>query len=206
MNKNLFAPIAFVTALVLLAGSLLLISYTRKTAPAPSIVLDVTTKTFDDEVLNSKIPVYVLFYVKKGCQPCEDQKPIVEKLAAEFAGKVKFVKVEALDNEDVSIAAGIQAVPTHFFLKPAEMVGMGAQGYLSEGDLRKFIEAGLAKKAKPAAPAQPGAQPGTGQPAKPADPAKPAGPATPAVDPAKPADPVMPDPVEPDPDNATDGN
>lgn len=173
MKNRWFPAVALITAIGLLIGCVMLINSYKN--PTPANVVEATVDNFEDQVLNSPLPVYVQFYVSKGCKPCEQQAPIVEKLAAEYAGKVRFVRVDASTQMEIAIAAGIKGVPTHFFLKPADGIGAVAEGFLDEATLRKFLDAGIALQ-KPAQPA-------------PADPANPTG------DPAK--DPNQPAPVQP---------
>lgn len=144
--KSKFPAIAAGIALALLIGLIGLISHTRVVTPAN--MTEITMQNFQTEVLQSTTPVYVEFYTT-GCKPCEAQAPVVEKLAAEYKGKVKFVRVDARKQPGIAQAAGIRGVPTHFFLNPAEGVGDVAEGVLDEAKLRQFLEDGLKLK-KPA--------------------------------------------------------
>lgn len=184
MKNKWFAPAALVAALVLLVGCLTLI-YTVRNSVSKNVA-EVTVNNFEDQVLKSPMPVYIQFYVKKNCKACQAEVPIVEKLAVEYAGKVRFVRVEARENMELAIAAGVQGVPTHFFLKPAEGVGAMTEGFLDEAALRKFLDDGLALT-KPAAPVPP---------VVPVDPKD--TPVDPKATPVKPADETTPaTPVKP---------
>jgi thioredoxin 1 len=147
-NPRFFPAAALVTALALLIGLVALIN-SQKTH-TPENVIEGTVSNFQDAVLKSPIPVYVEFYVSGAqCKPCIAEDPIVAKLATEYKGKVRFVRVDAMKNPQIAQAAGITGVPTHFFLKPAEQLGGSAEGFLDEAQLRAFLEAGL-KMQKPA--------------------------------------------------------
>ena len=53
----------------------------------------VSDKTFEEEVIKSDIPVLVDFWAP-WCAPCKMIAPIVEELAAEYDGRVKFAKLD----------------------------------------------------------------------------------------------------------------
>ena len=58
---------------------------------------EVTDANFDSEVLKAETPVLVDFWAP-WCGPCRMVAPIVEELSDEYAGKVKFVKLNTDDN------------------------------------------------------------------------------------------------------------
>jgi thioredoxin 1 len=159
MKNRWFPAVALVTAVVLLVGLVGLI-YSYKTSPSANVI-EGTTANFEDTVLNSPLPVLIVFTTSDPqCVPCKTQEPAINKLADEYAGKVRVVRVDAMKQMPIAIAAGIQGIPTHIFLKPADGIGAVAEDILDEAQLRQFIEAGL-KMQKPAQP----------DPAAPADPA-----------------------------------
>ena len=55
--------------------------------------VEITDATFLDEVVNSEVPVVVDFWAE-WCGPCKMIAPIVEELAGEYEGKVKFAKMD----------------------------------------------------------------------------------------------------------------
>lgn len=151
MKSKLFPTIALVAAVGLLLGLVGFIYHVKTADAPPPNVTEVTVDNFEDTVLNSPVPVYIEFYVSQNCKPCAAEAPHVAKLATEYAGKVRFVRVDASKQPAIAQAAGIRGVPTHIFLKPADGVGAVAEGYLTEQELRDFLDKGLALQ-KPAAP------------------------------------------------------
>ncbi len=101
---------------------------------------DVSTKTFEKEVLDASktVPVIVDFWAP-WCGPCRSLTPIIEKVVGEFKGRVKLVKVNSDDNPELSQAFRIQSIPNVIAFKDGRAVSqfVGAQ---PESQVRTFIE------------------------------------------------------------------
>lgn len=98
----------------------------------------VTDKTFEKEVMNSKVPVLVDFWAD-WCGPCKQIAPTLEKLAGEFAGKIRIAKVDVDANPGLQQAFHVQSIPTLMFVKNGKIVGQQA-GALPEHTLRSAIQ------------------------------------------------------------------
>jgi thioredoxin 1 len=83
---------------------------------ATSAVGHVTTDTFDQEVLESDVPVVVDLYAT-WCGPCKMLGPVFEKMAAAYDGRLKFVKVDVEEEHDLATRFGVMGVPTILFFK-----------------------------------------------------------------------------------------
>lgn len=79
-------------------------------------VKDVNDAGFEAEVLKSNLPVLVDFSAD-WCAPCRAMTPIVESVAAKFAGTAKVVKVNVDDNQSVTQRFGIKGIPTLIVFK-----------------------------------------------------------------------------------------
>ncbi len=73
--------------------------------------MDVNEANFKQEVLNSPIPVLVDFWAD-WCVPCKMIEPIVEELGKEYAGKLKVVRINVDDNQNIAIQYGIMSIPS----------------------------------------------------------------------------------------------
>lgn len=104
-------------------------------------VMDVTDSNFDAEVLESKIPVVVDVWAE-WCGPCRMYGPIVEEVAKDYEGKIKFVKVNADECERVIQKYSITSIPTTILLKGGEVKGMNA-GAVPRETLKKWIASNL---------------------------------------------------------------
>jgi thioredoxin len=83
---------------------------------------------FETEVLKSQTPAVVDFYAD-WCGPCRMVSPIIEQLSKEYAGKVKFVKLNTDENPDIAMKYGIMSIPTIIVFKNGQvastMIGAG---------------------------------------------------------------------------------
>lgn len=81
----------------------------------------VDKENYDVEVVQSSMPVVVDLWGPQ-CAPCLALMPDVEKLAAEFDGKVKFCKLNVAENRRQAITLKVMGVPTILFYKNGENV------------------------------------------------------------------------------------
>jgi thioredoxin 1 len=83
--------------------------------------LNITDDTFDQEVLQSDMPVIVDFWAT-WCGPCKMIAPILEEIAAEYSDKVKVVKLDVDANNKTAGKYNIMSIPSLLFFKGGEMV------------------------------------------------------------------------------------
>ncbi len=83
--------------------------------------LHVTDNNFQEEVLQSPIPVVVDFWAT-WCGPCRMIAPIIEEMASEYEGRAKMCKLDVDNNQKTAMTYGIRSIPTVLIFKGGELV------------------------------------------------------------------------------------
>ncbi len=107
----------------------------------------VTDNTFQAEVIDYHLPVLVDFWAP-WCGPCKTVGPILDKLAVEFAGKIRIAKVNTDENQGLSQNFQIASIPTIMLIKDRTIV-FSQPGALPESALRDLINQLIALKVPP---------------------------------------------------------
>ena len=93
---------------------------------------------FESAVLQASEPVLVDFWAT-WCPPCRALSPVVDRVAEQFEGRVKVVKVDIDRNPEVAERYGVQTIPNLTFFKGGDVVGQSI-GYVSEAALSRKVE------------------------------------------------------------------
>ena len=101
----------------------------------------VTDSDFKEKVIDSSTPVLVDFWAE-WCGPCKMVAPIVEELAEEFDGKVKFAKVDVDTNPQTSLSFGIRSIPSLLVFKDGKVIDQ-VVGAVPKAVLKKRLEEAL---------------------------------------------------------------
>lgn len=83
--------------------------------------LMITKDNFEAEVLRSELPVLVDFFAT-WCGPCRMLAPTIEELKAEYAGRVKIVKIDVDAEPELAIRYRVASIPTLLYFKNGEVV------------------------------------------------------------------------------------
>ena len=98
-------------------------------------MMEIEDGNFESEVLKSDTPVLVDFWAP-WCGPCKAIAPVVEELAGQFGGKMKFAKCNVDNNPVTPGKYGIKAIPTVIVFKGGDVVeqitGMVAKSKLED--------------------------------------------------------------------------
>jgi thioredoxin 1 len=76
----------------------------------------VTEATFENDVLNSDLPVLLDFWAE-WCPPCKMIEPLVDRLAEKYDGQMRVGKVDADTNQGILMQYGIMGIPTLMLFK-----------------------------------------------------------------------------------------
>jgi len=84
-------------------------------------LINVTDDSFKKDVLDSEIPTFVDFWAS-WCGPCRMIGPLFEELSNEYAGKVKFAKINVDENPKTPSNYGVRGIPTLIMFKGGKAV------------------------------------------------------------------------------------
>ncbi|ACA59434.1 thioredoxin [Candidatus Desulforudis audaxviator] len=107
------------------------------------MIVEINEKTFENEVTRSDQPVVVDFWAE-WCGPCRSMAPVIQQVAAEFAGRVKVGKVNVDQNQALTARFGIKGIPTLLFFRDGQVVDQEV-GFTPRGVVVEKINALLKK-------------------------------------------------------------
>ncbi len=106
-----------------------------------SIVVNASSSTFQEEVLDSKQAVLVDFWAP-WCGHCARLSPVLDEVAEELGNELKVVKVNVDDNRDLASQYNVKSLPTMLVMK-AGQVGETFMGYMPKSVLLAKVQSHL---------------------------------------------------------------
>ena len=104
--------------------------------------LTFTDASFDNDVLNSDVPVLVDFWAE-WCGPCRMMEPTIDAVANDYSGRVRVGKLNVDDNGSTATRYGIRGIPTLLLFKGGKVVDQRV-GAIGKTDVLKMVEPHLA--------------------------------------------------------------
>ena len=106
-----------------------------------SAPMAVTDSDFEQEVLEAETPVLVDFWAE-WCAPCKMVAPVIDDLAEEYDGKIKFTKVDVDVNPQTAMKYGIRSIPTLLVFKGGSPVDQ-VVGAVPKAVIKKSLDSTL---------------------------------------------------------------
>jgi thioredoxin 1 len=101
-------------------------------------VTAVGSGNFENEVVQSDHAVVVDFWAE-WCQPCKMLTPVLDKIAQNYSGRLKVVKCNVDENQDIAMKYGVMSIPNLIFFKDGQIVNQ-AVGYMNESQLSSKVD------------------------------------------------------------------
>jgi thioredoxin 1 len=99
------------------------------------------TKAWEIDVMNSEVPVFVDFWAE-WCGPCRMVSPVVEELSNDYDGKIKFVKVNVDEANELASKYNVFSIPTLAIFNKGQLVTQQV-GAASKESYKNMIEKAL---------------------------------------------------------------
>jgi thioredoxin 1 len=106
-------------------------------------VTHTTTRSWDNDVLKSDLPVFVDFWAE-WCGPCRMVGPAIEQLSQTMSDKIRVAKLNVDENQEIAIRYGVQSIPSLILFKEGKEVARTV-GAAPKEKYQKFIEESLLK-------------------------------------------------------------
>jgi thioredoxin 1 len=100
--------------------------------------IHVNDNSFEKTVLKSPLPVLVDFWAP-WCAPCRMMGPIIDKIAAQYAGRLLVSKVDTDQNPDWAERYRVRGIPTLLFFSDGQVLNQQV-GVVSYESLQQMVD------------------------------------------------------------------
>jgi thioredoxin 1 len=104
-------------------------------------IVHVSDSSFEQDVLKSNVPVLLDFWAE-WCGPCKMIAPILDQIAAEYAGKVLVAKMNVDENPKTPMKFNVRGIPTLILFKNGRAEGQKI-GAVRKADVAAFLDSNL---------------------------------------------------------------
>lgn len=104
-------------------------------------IVHVSDSSFEHDVLQSNVPVLLDFWAE-WCGPCKMIAPILDQIAAEYAGKVVVAKMNVDENPKTPMKFNVRGIPTLILFKNGQLQGQKI-GAVRKADVAAFLDSNL---------------------------------------------------------------
>ena len=104
-------------------------------------IVHVSDSSFETDVLQSNVPVLLDFWAE-WCGPCKMIAPILDQIAAEYAGKVVVAKMNVDENPRTPMKFSVRGIPTLILFKNGQLQGQKI-GAVRKADVAAFLDSNL---------------------------------------------------------------
>ena len=104
-------------------------------------IVHVSDSSFEQDVLKSNVPVLLDFWAE-WCGPCKMIAPILDQIAAEYAGKVLVAKMNVDENPKTPMKFSVRGIPTLILFKNGQAEGQKI-GAVRKADVAAFLDGKL---------------------------------------------------------------
>lgn len=102
------------------------------------MVIELNSENFEKEVFESSIPVIADFWAP-WCGPCQMMKPVFEELSLMYEGKLKFVKINVDEEQELGSKFNIMGIPALVVFNNSQEVDR-IVGFLPKDALKQKID------------------------------------------------------------------
>mgnify|MGYP003433293962 CR=1 FL=1 len=104
-------------------------------------IVHVSDSSFEQDVLKSNVPVLLDFWAE-WCGPCKMIAPMLDQIAAEYAGKVVVAKMNVDENPRTPMKFSVRGIPTLILFKNGQLQGQKI-GAVRKADVAAFLDSNL---------------------------------------------------------------